>query len=88
MRLKLLGGAAALLVMACTLGSGPAAASMYYPWGGQFPWDRPGTVNPDVISGWLLATSAHWPALNNFGSYESTLGPSRACRYGRCRDRW
>lgn len=63
--------------------------SMYYPWAGIFPWNRPGTVNPDVISDSLLSSSEHWPALSDYAFYDSTFGPSRHQRYalGRCPDR-
>lgn len=85
-------GAAALAVVACTVAfaSTPASASMYYPWAGQFPWDWPGTVNPDIISGPLLASSTHWPGIGNYGYYQPTFGPDRACHPGRCwiPERW
>ncbi len=66
--------------------AGCTSASMYYPWAGQFPFDRPGMVNPDVISGPLLSTSMHWAALGDYGFYDSSFGPSRHLRYalGRC----
>jgi len=85
MKSKLQSCAAALAVAGFViLPSGP---SMYYPWAGQFPWDRPGTVNPDVISGALLSTSTHWPALSDYGLYRSTFGQDRAygCGGGECR---
>jgi len=69
-----------------------ATASMYYPWAGQFPWDRPGTVNPDVISGPLVSTSMHWPAPSNYGHYRPMFAAYFcACRWrGECgiRGRW
>ena len=45
-----IGTAVACMIL---LSNGPTFASMYYSWAEQFPWDRPGTVNPDVISGVL-----------------------------------
>jgi hypothetical protein len=102
MRSKLLTDAAALVAVACTisLGSQSVSAStyksastsystsMYYPWAGQSPWDRPGTVNPDVISGALLSTSTHWPALTDYGFYRPTFGDY--CRREPCQawKRW
>lgn len=89
MRSKLLTGALLGAVAgAVLLGGGPASASMYYPWGGQFPWDRPGTVNPDIITGALLATSTHWAGIGDYGFYRPTFGGN--CRGGKCRawDRW
>jgi len=91
MKSKLIGGAAALAVVACAilLGGQPASASMYYPWGEQFPFDQPGTVNPDVISGALLSTSTYWLPLSDYGFYRPTFGPDNAhpCRHKGCRDR-
>jgi len=91
MKSKLVGGAAALAVAACAMlvGGSPASASMYYPWGQQFPFDEPGTVNPDVITGPLLATSTYWLALSDYGFYRPTFGPDKAhpCRHKGCRDR-
>jgi hypothetical protein len=95
---KLIGSAAAIVVAAAVLLSGGTALaanysfrSMYYPWVG-FPFDRPGMVNPDVISGPLLSTSAHWPALTDYGFYRPTFVPRRhhACRHGACplKARW
>jgi len=100
MRTKRLTGAAlAVAAAAIVLGGRPVSAttynsasayspSMYYPWAGQYPWDRPGTVNPDIISGALLSTSTHWPALTNYGSYRPTFGGY--CRHEPCRawERW
>jgi len=85
MRAKLLSGATALAVAAGAIlcGGTPASASMFYAWGGQSPWDQPGRVNPDVISGALLSTSAHWSALPDYGFYQSTY--FYACRHVRCR---
>ena len=91
MRSKRLGGVAALAVAACAilLGGQSASASMYYPWAEQFPFDQPGTVNPDVITGPLLATSTYWLALSDYGFYRPTFGPDKAhpCRHRECRDR-
>lgn len=80
-------GAVALSFMVCSLASvRPTNASMYYPWAGQFPWDQPASVNPDVISDWLLSTSTHWPALSDYGLYRPTFAPGRnACLRGMCR---
>ena len=92
MRSKRLGGVAALAVAACAilLGGRPADAwvyhpcapviSMYYPWAGEFPWDRPGMVNPDVINGWLISTSTHWPGRSNYGHYRPMFGGRGWCR--------
>lgn len=88
---KLTAGAAVLVLVAMLLAGGTASAathnvrSMYYPWVG-FPFDRPGMVNPDVISGPLLSTSTHWPALTDYGFYRSTFIPGQhhACRREAC----
>jgi hypothetical protein len=98
MNLKLAGSAAAIIVStAMLLGGGTALAakysprSMYYPWVG-FPFDRPGMVNPDVISGPLLSTSTHWPTVTDYGFYQPTFVPGRhhACRHRACpvKARW
>jgi hypothetical protein len=98
MKSNLTVGAAVVIVVAATfLGGGTASAtrhslrSMYYPWVG-FPFDRPGTVNPDVISGPLLSTSTHWPTLTDYGFYRPTFVPGlyHACRRRACpvRARW
>jgi hypothetical protein len=87
MKSKLGSGAGALAVVAFAfLLSG---TSMYYPWAGQFPWDRPGTVNADVIGGALLSTSALWPAVTDYGLYRPTFAPGTVydCRGGECRAR-
>ena len=85
MRSKLGSGAGALAVVVFAfLLSG---TSVYYPWAGQFPWDRPGTVNADVIGGALLSTSTLWPAMTDYGFYRPTFVPGTAyvCRDGECR---
>ncbi|GEM_PF-6275026 len=96
---RITGGAAIIIiaVAAMFLGGGTASAakyslrSMYYPWVG-FPFDRPGTVNPDVISGPLLSTSTHWPALTDYGFYRPTFiaGRHHACQRRGCpvKARW
>lgn len=91
MNAKLTAGAAVIVLVAILLGGGIGSAanygvrSMYYPWVG-FPFDRPGMVNPDVISGPLLSTSTHWPALTDYGFYRPTFIPGRhhACRRAAC----
>jgi hypothetical protein len=99
MTLKLLAHSVAVsaLVCAALLFCQPASAgtyyysrSMYYPWAGQFPWDQRLTVNPDVISGRLLSTSTHWPALTDYAFYCSTFLPTYACHRGAYRswERW
>lgn len=87
MKSKLGSGAGALAVVAFAfLLSG---TSLNYPWAGQFPWDRPGTVNADVIGGALLSTSALWPAVTDYGLYRPTFDPGTVhlCRGGECRAR-
>lgn len=101
MRSKLFAGAAVLAVAAgaVLLGGRPASAgayywgydhhgSMYYPWAWQFPWDRPGTVNPDVLSGPLLATSTHWLPVSDYGFYRPSFVPGHPCRRHPTRECW
>jgi len=87
MKSKRPSAAAVAILGFVVLSSGP---SMYYPWAGQFPWDRPGTVNPDVISGALMATSTHWPSLSDYGSYRATFGQDSMyqCDRRQCRGWW
>jgi len=87
MKSKLGSGAGALAVAAFAFFL--SGTSMYYPWAGQFPWDRSGTVNADVIGGALLSTSALSPAVTDYGFYRPTFVPDAVyvCRGGECRAR-